>query len=143
MAFSLASVVPIDFSVKNTCDLQLMAHLLRQIGIIRRVDGKHADWPWNSEISLRHHACHAAFKVAVGIRRSVAVSSGAMWMNCEDVQQAVQLPQGTSASCAPLIASRIAGTHSASEPASSLSPLSSIGPSMLSLWSFPLWSSCR
>ena len=69
------------------------------------------------------------------MRRSVAVSSGPMWTNCEDVQHAVQRPQGTSPSRSPLIASLIAGTHVTSEPASSLSSLSLSG-----LLTFPLWS---
>jgi hypothetical protein len=51
------------------------------------------------------------------MRASVAVSSGAMWTNCDDVQHAVQDPHGTAESPVPRIAPRAAPSHAAKSPA--------------------------
>src|SRR2546426_5820693 len=47
----------------------------------------------------------------------VSVSSGPMWMNCDEVQQAVQPSHGTSAPCSPRMAPCIATTHEEKSPA--------------------------
>ena len=59
----------------------------------------------------------AGKRSACGIRASVSVSSGAMWMNCAAVQQAVQPPQGTSDPRSPRSAARIPASHAEKSPA--------------------------
>jgi hypothetical protein len=49
---------------------------------------------------------------------SVSTSSGEMWTNCDEVQQAVQLPQGTSEVPSFLMTSWIIPNQVESRPAS-------------------------
>src|SRR5438067_1040026 len=49
-----------------------------------------------------------------------SVSSGSMWTNCDDRQQAVHVPQGTSASCSPRSAACMPSSHVEKSPAGSL-----------------------
>src|SRR5437763_1491976 len=51
------------------------------------------------------------------MRASVSVSSGSMWTNCDDVQQAVQAPQGTAAAAPSRSAATMAASHGAKSPA--------------------------
>ena len=52
------------------------------------------------------------------MRASVAVSSGAMCTNCDDVQHAVQPSHGTFAARSPRMAATMSVAHAANEPAS-------------------------
>ena len=52
-----------------------------------------------------------------GDAASVSVSSGPMWMNCDDVQQAVQPPHGTSDPCSPRSARCMPASHAEKLPA--------------------------
>ena len=52
-----------------------------------------------------------------GMWASVSASSGSMWTNCDDVQQAVQPPHGTSASCSPRRAACIPLSQAEKSPA--------------------------
>lgn len=48
---------------------------------------------------------------------SVSISSGSMWMNFDEVQQAVQPPHGTSDPFSPRIAPCVSITHDEKSPA--------------------------
>src|SRR4051812_10875549 len=56
---------------------------------------------------------------SAGMWASTSVSSGAMGTNCDDVQQAVQVPHGTTDSPAPRMAARISASHDEKSPAGS------------------------
>ena len=52
-----------------------------------------------------------------GMWASVSLSCGPMWMNCDDVQHAVQLPHGTSDGRSPRSAACMPATHEEKSPA--------------------------
>src|SRR3989442_1110202 len=62
---------------------------------------------------------------AVGILEIVSASSEAMWMNCDDVQHAVQPLHGTSESRSWRKAACIPPSHDAKSPAARSSPSAS------------------
>jgi hypothetical protein len=62
------------------------------------------------------------------MRARVRRSSGLMWTNCEEVQQAVHVPHGTSASCSALQAACRSLSHDENGPAARGRPSAS-GPS--------------
>ena len=47
----------------------------------------------------------------------VETSSGSMWTNCDEVQHAVHVPQGTSESASPRSAACIPSSHCPNSPA--------------------------
>jgi len=66
------------------------------------------------------------------MRASVAVSSGPMCTNCDDVQHAVQPSHGTFAARSPRMAATMSAAHTANEPASR--SVSSVGPFTRASW---------
>src|SRR4051794_39082223 len=69
-----------------------------------------------------------------------------MWTNCDDVQQAVQVPHGTSASSSPRSAACMPSSHVEKSPAGSSPSIAvtvgTAGPNRVSGAAGTVWSSC-